>query len=170
MTTWYRSDPNSLTLDRRVLRLWHEPGKHARPEVDDVSSLVYTSMRQYAVISVRTLPYCERLVIAYPDEKTLRDLLAGPSIVALGYSSREEAEASIPYRTRAQPLRRNLMATLVASSTRALKEFVSNHPLATDKFRLGRRRALSVVFCSSLSWRLLLSSIRSMRCPRPFGL
>jgi hypothetical protein len=69
-----------------------------------VSSLVHTSMQQYAVISVRTLPHCERLVIAYPDEKTLRELLAGPSIVALGYSSREEAEANIYHcRTTAQP-------------------------------------------------------------------
>jgi len=50
---------------------------------------------QYAVIALRTEPCRERLVIAYRDEKTLRDLLAAPSIVALGYSSREEALANI---------------------------------------------------------------------------
>ena len=113
----------------------------SRPEVDAVSRLVHISMRQYAVISVCTMPHCERLVIAYPDEKTLRDLLAGPSIVGLGYSSREEAEASIPYRTRAQPLRGKSMAALVGSSTRALKKFVSTHPLATHKFRLGKTQS-----------------------------
>jgi len=106
-----------------------------------VSSLVHIPLRQYAVISVSTVPHCERLVIAYPDEKTLRDLLAGPSIVGLGYSSREEAEAIIPYRTRAQPLRRKSMATLVADGLRALKEFVSNHRLAKDKFRLGNTQS-----------------------------
>lgn len=51
-------------------------------------------MRQYAVISVRT-DCRERLVVEYPDEKSLRDLLAAPSILALDYSSREEAEANI---------------------------------------------------------------------------
>jgi hypothetical protein len=105
-----------------------------------VSSLVHIPFRRYAVISVCTVQ-CERLVIAYPDEKTLRDLLAGPSIVGLGYSSREEAEASIPIRTRAQPLRRKSMATSVASSTRALKEFVSNLPLVKDGFRLGNTQS-----------------------------
>jgi hypothetical protein len=33
----------------------------------------------------------ERIVIAYPNEKTLRDLIAAPSIVAFGFASREEA-------------------------------------------------------------------------------
>ena len=115
----------------------HERGKRARPEVDAVSSLVHISVRQYAVISVCTMPHCERWVIACPDEKTLRDLLAGPSIVALGYCSREEAEASIPYRTRALPLWRKSITALVASSRRALRELVSNHPLGKGKFRLG---------------------------------
>lgn len=107
-----------------------------------MNSLVHTSMRQFAVISVRTLPHCERLVIAYPDEQTLRDLLAKPSIVALGYSSREEAEASIcRCRTTAQPLRRTSMATSVADPTQALKEFVCNHPLAKDRFSLGKTQS-----------------------------
>jgi hypothetical protein len=41
----------------------------------------------------------------------------------------------------AQPLRRKSMATLVVSSMRVLKEFVSNHPLAKDKFRLGNMQS-----------------------------
>jgi hypothetical protein len=56
-----------------------------------VNELVNTSAWRYAVISVRSEPDRERLVIAYPDEKTLRDLIAAPSIVALGYSSRADA-------------------------------------------------------------------------------
>ena len=57
--------------------------------------LVDTSTWRYAVISVRSEPDRERLVIAYPDEETLRDLIAAPSIVALGYSSRADALKNI---------------------------------------------------------------------------
>jgi len=35
------------------------------------------------------------LVIAYPDEETLRDLIAAPSVVALGYTSRADALRNI---------------------------------------------------------------------------
>jgi hypothetical protein len=56
-----------------------------------VDELVDTSAWRYAVISVRSEPDRERLVIAYPDEETLRDLIAAPSIVALGYTSRADA-------------------------------------------------------------------------------
>ena len=50
---------------------------------------------RYAIIAgLRTETGPERLVIAYPNEESLRDLIAAPSIVALGFSSREEAAAS----------------------------------------------------------------------------
>lgn len=54
-----------------------------------------TSTWRYAVISVRSDPARERLVIAYPDEDILLDLIAAPSIVALGYSSRADALKNI---------------------------------------------------------------------------
>jgi hypothetical protein len=60
-----------------------------------VDELVDTSTWQYAVISVRSESSRERLVIAYPDEETLRDLIAAPSIVALGYTSRADALKNI---------------------------------------------------------------------------
>jgi len=60
-----------------------------------VDELVDTSTWRYAVISVRSEPDRERLVIAYPDEETLRDLIAAPSIVALGYTSRADALKNI---------------------------------------------------------------------------
>jgi hypothetical protein len=47
---------------------------------------------RYAVIqasSKKERP--ERLVIAYHDEQSLRDLIAAPSIIGLGFASREEA-------------------------------------------------------------------------------
>jgi hypothetical protein len=60
-----------------------------------VDESVDSSTWRYAVISVRSEPDRERLVIAYPDEDTLRDLIAAPSIVALGYPSRADALKNI---------------------------------------------------------------------------
>jgi hypothetical protein len=60
-----------------------------------VDELVETSIWRYAVICVRSEPDHERLVIAYPDEETLRDLIAAPSIVTLAYSSRADALKNI---------------------------------------------------------------------------
>jgi hypothetical protein len=59
-----------------------------------VNESVDSSGVQYAVIAgLRTETGPERLVIAYPNEKSLRDLLAAPSILAVGFSSREDAVA-----------------------------------------------------------------------------
>ena len=43
----------------------------------------------------RTEGPSERFVITYPDEESLRELIAGPSIIACGFASREEAQANI---------------------------------------------------------------------------
>jgi len=59
-----------------------------------VNELVDFSGVQYAVIEgLHTETGHERIVIAYPNEQSLRDLIAAPSIVAFGFSSREEAVA-----------------------------------------------------------------------------
>jgi len=84
-----------------------------------VDELVDTSTWRYAVISVRSEPDRERLVIAYPDEETLRDLIAAPSIVALGYSSRADALKNI-----------DRCVTTTASLKRLLKT-ASLHPNMT---------------------------------------
>lgn len=34
-------------------------------------------------------------MIAYPDEESLRELIAGPSIIACGFASRAEAQTNI---------------------------------------------------------------------------
>jgi len=55
----------------------------------------YATVR-YAVIQASSKKdHPERLVIAYPDENWLRDLIAAPSIVGLGFTSREEAMAKL---------------------------------------------------------------------------
>jgi len=63
-----------------------QPLEDLRKNPDVVDELVDTSTWQYTVISVRSGPDRERLVIAYLDEETLRGLIAAPSIVALGYT------------------------------------------------------------------------------------
>jgi hypothetical protein len=66
-----------------------------------VNNVVDSSVMQYAVIAgLRTETGPERLVIAYPNEESLRDLIAAPSIIAMGFSSAAEAiagsTASVP--------------------------------------------------------------------------
>jgi hypothetical protein len=47
---------------------------------------------RYAVIKgLQTETGHERIVIAYSNEESLRDLIAAPSIVAFGFASRDEA-------------------------------------------------------------------------------
>ena len=55
------------------------------------ASFQFTEL-QYAVIQISSITDPpERLILAYRDEGTLRTLIAGPSIVRLGFGSREEA-------------------------------------------------------------------------------
>ena len=61
-----------------------------------MTELVDSSIAQYAVIEARrTEGPSECFVIAYLDEESLRELIAGPSIIACGFASREEAQANI---------------------------------------------------------------------------
>jgi len=61
-----------------------------------MTELVDSSIAQYAVIEARrTEGPSERFVIAYPDEESLRELIAGPSIIACGFAARAEAQANI---------------------------------------------------------------------------
>jgi hypothetical protein len=56
-----------------------------------MSVLIDTETQEFAVISIHNEPCREQLVLAYRDEKSLRDCLAEASILAVGYHSREEA-------------------------------------------------------------------------------
>ena len=59
-----------------------------------MNKVVDSSGVQYAVIAgLRTETGPERLVIAYPNEEALRDLIAAPSIIAMGFCSAAEAIA-----------------------------------------------------------------------------
>ena len=61
-----------------------------------MTGLVDSPIAQYAVIEARRIEGpSERFVIVYRDEESLRDLIAGPSIIACGFASREDAQANI---------------------------------------------------------------------------
>src|SRR6516162_6917299 len=49
---------------------------------------------QYAIIRAGTHDVPELLVLAYADEKSLRSLIAEPSIIALGFASRSATDAA----------------------------------------------------------------------------
>lgn len=58
--------------------------------------LVDFARLRYAVIeALRTDTDPERFVIAYRTEQALHNVIAAPCIIAVGFFSREEAEASI---------------------------------------------------------------------------
>ena len=78
-----------------------------------MDELVDTSTWQYAVISVRSEPDRERLVIAYPDEQSLRDLIAAPSIVMLGYTTRADALKNIDRCVATPPYAKRLLKAVV---------------------------------------------------------
>jgi hypothetical protein len=59
-------------------------------------ALVQCSSVRYAIIQASSNnDDPERLVIAYPNENCLHDLIAAPSIVGIGFASREEAMAKV---------------------------------------------------------------------------
>ena len=83
-------------MGRRMLEcLSVEPGGICAARGEVMSVVVDSQTQQFAVISVRREPCRERLVLAYGDEKGLRECLAEASIVGLGYRSREEALRNI---------------------------------------------------------------------------
>ena len=60
-----------------------------------MDALLQFTKLQYAVIQLSSIADPpQRLILAYTDERTLRALIAGPSIVRLGFDSREEAVSS----------------------------------------------------------------------------
>ena len=60
-----------------------------------MNALFQFTKLQYAVLQLSSITDPpERLILAYRDERTLRTLIAGPSIVGLGFVSREEAVSS----------------------------------------------------------------------------
>lgn len=129
-----------------------------------MNDFVHASMPQYAVISVGTQPRCERLVIAYSDEKSLRDLIAAPCILALGYRRRQEAVAGmdgcIPTGHTSMQQLRGVSAKTTAHS---LEEFVTSKPRAKDCLDSSTtRKIISDLVRHALAAAVVLFYSRSM--------
>jgi len=135
-----------------------------------VDELVGTSAWRYAVISVRSEPDRERLVIAYPNEETLRDLIAAPSIVTLGYSSRADALKNIDRCIRTTNSLKRLLKTAVLHANLTFLTECRSHcgdSQAALDFR-GLQKSC-VISSTTVSLGPSSSSTREMFCPRQFG-
>jgi hypothetical protein len=66
---------------------------------------------RYAVIGLRWNEVFPELVIAHCDEESLPGLITAPSIIGIGFSSREAAAGFIPNQSPRQFLRRKLSRT-----------------------------------------------------------
>jgi len=94
-----------------------------------VKQMVDSSGMQYAVIAgLRTETGPERLVIAYPNEESLRELIAAASIIAVGFCSREEA-----WRVAELPWRLPFIASKRETESQVCRDWegFSSHPTAT---------------------------------------
>jgi hypothetical protein len=70
----------------------HRPQSTRSGRAVVMNALLQLTKLQYAVIQLSSITDPpERLILAYTDEWALRALIAGPSIVGLGFGSREEA-------------------------------------------------------------------------------
>lgn len=104
------------------------------------------SHMRYAVIgasSNKDRP--ERLVIAYQDEDCLRDLIAAPSMFGLGFSSREEAMASLKSLANVAPSKSSSRITAIFHATRESSELADVHG------RPAQRRILPRILQSALA-------------------
>ena len=117
---WSNPDCSSIThLEFDLLQPGVSGFVEAKTDGDVMGVLVHYSSMCYAVIqasSKKDRP--ERLVIAYQDEDCLRDLIAAPSIIGLGFASREEAIANLEgHMPDAAPSKQKLRITAMFHAT-----------------------------------------------------
>ena len=103
----------------------------AKTDGDVMGVHFYCSDVRYAVIQAsikKDRP--ERLVIAYHDEQNLRDLIAAPSIIGLGFASSEEAIANCERRmSNPTPLKQKTRITAMFHAIHEDGDFPSGHDL-----------------------------------------
>ena len=105
-----------------------------------MSTLVHNLMQQYAVICIAKEPQAERFVLAYSSEKTLCDLLAQPSILSLGHSSRKEALATFdPYAQTGHASRQHGTAASIDTGNRSLVQLNARQRLSWCGSNLAKR-------------------------------
>jgi hypothetical protein len=101
--------------------------------------LAHCSTVRYAIIQASsTKDHPERLVIAYPDENCLRDLIAAPTIVGLGFTSPEQAMANLVGST-ASPT-----ASKPLHRPRAMSYEAQQNSDLTARYALEKDRGISI--------------------------
>jgi len=107
----------------------------AETDGDVMGVHVHCSSVCYAVIQASsTKDRPERLVIAYRDENCLRDLIAAPSIIGLGFASREEAIANLEgHMSDAAPSKQRPRITAMFLATHENGDLRSGHGLVKHR-------------------------------------
>jgi hypothetical protein len=117
-----------------------------------VSAVVDFPDVRYAVIEgLRTETGHEHIVIAYPNEKSLRALFAAPSIVAFGFATRDEAAVA---GTASFPIVADQQTSKIiagAETNRSQHELNSAQPRGKTGSALRRLGRFLVTFCSDSS-------------------
>ena len=99
--------------------------------------------QQYAVIEAHwTERPSERFVISYSREESLRDLIAGPNILACGFASHHDAEAHID-------------ASLIAANLRTQPGPALAATRSNRRRALARGGSLGSGFCLTQTWEVL---------------
>ena len=146
---------NSSCNDKTVLL---SAGNLAGTEA--MNALGQSANMQYAVIRLSgTKAFPERVVIAYPNEETLRDLIAGPSIIGLGFVSREEAlvtaDSDFP---KTNLLRRAIKRAITVGNNKFQAHSVKNRFLDGCSFSKGCEIARSFLHFAIASATLIFYS------------
>jgi hypothetical protein len=111
---------------------------------------------QYAIVRASsTHDYPELLVLAYKDEKSLRSLIAGPSIIALGFASRSAADAAGSFRETAASQGMHVMSAIRNANQRLSFAFQFDwsrltHALTDWKGHSDLYRAVQFMFATAV--------------------
>ena len=107
---------------------------------------------RYAVIKgLQTEPGLEQIVIAYPNEKSLRELFAASSILASGFATRYEAALAGRKSLSSAVADRQTSKTMAGAETNPRHELNSPHPRREPPFVLRKLGRLLVTCCSDVA-------------------
>ena len=111
---------------------------------------------QYAIIRVSSTDDSpELLVLAYADEKSLSSLIAAPSIIALGFTSRSAADAGGSFRQKVASPRIHAMSAIRNANLRFSLAFHFGrsrltHALTSSKGYSDLHRAVQFMFATAV--------------------
>ena len=111
---------------------------------------------QYAIIRASSAPDSpELLVLAYADQKSLRSLIAEPSIIALGFASRSAADVAASFHQRVASQHMHTMSAIRSANQRLSLAFHFGksrlaHALTYSKACSDLYRAVQFIFATAV--------------------